>query len=169
MRWQVYVAATLFSGCQAIHPLDETRVSKDAIFMNVWKRYTHCQSSTDVTQMRQDVQLLNRTVRLMDQSARAARLLPDFIEQTLADPPPRFAVDPKAMAAACTLLAGRAAQDAGHSRFAEEMFSFVVANFAQPRYAYYTEQAQMGLDRIEEATEKVIIVSTSSTTNVDTD
>jgi len=163
MRWHVYVAATLLSGCQAIQPLDETRASKDAVFVNSWKQYTHCQSSPDVTQKWQDAQQLNRTVSLMDQAARATRLLPDLIEQTLADPPPRFAVDPKAMAAACTLLAGQAAQDAGHSGFAKEMFSFVVANFAQPRYVYYREQAQLGLDRIEEAIEQVIIASTSQT------
>jgi len=98
--------------------------------------------------MWQDAQQLNRTVRLMDRTSRAARLLPDSIEQTLADPPSRVAVDPKAMAAACTLLAAQAAQNAGHSRFAGEMFSFVVANFADSRYAYYREQAQLGLDRI---------------------
>lgn len=102
-----------------------------------------------MNQIWQEAQQLNRAVRVMDQAARAARLLPDTIEQTLADPPPRLAVDPKSMAAACTLLAGQAAQNMGHSEFAAELFSFVLINFAQSRYAYYREQAQMGLDQIE--------------------
>jgi hypothetical protein len=128
-------------------------------FVKMWNRYTHCRSHIDAPQMWQDAQHLNRTVRLMDRTSRAARLLPDSIEQTLADPPSRVAVDPKAMAAACTLLAAQAAQNAGHSRFAGEMFSFVVANFADSRYAYYREQAQLGLDRITgDPSDQVVIM-----------
>ena len=95
-----------------------------------------------MNQIWQEAQQLNRTVHFMDQAARAARLLPDTIEQTLADPPPRLAVDPKSMAAACTLLAGQAAQNMGHSEFAAELFSLVLINFEQSPYAYYREQAQ---------------------------
>lgn len=148
MHWQVCIAAALLSGCQAIQAFDDRRTPDEMTFVKMWNRYTHCRSHIDAPQMWQDAQHLNRTVRLMDRTSRAARLLPDSIEQTLADPPSRVAVDPKAMAAACTLLAAQAAQNAGHSRFAGEMFSFVVANFADSRYAYYREQAQLGLDRI---------------------
>ena len=148
MHWQVCIAAALLSGCQAIQAFDDRRTPDELTFVKMWNRYTHCRSRIDAPQMWQDAQQLNRTVRLMDRTSRAARLLPDSIEQTLADPPSRVAVDPKAMAAACTLLAAQAAQNAGHSRFAGEMFSFVVANFADSRYAYYREQAQLGLDRI---------------------
>jgi hypothetical protein len=149
MRWQAYVAAVLLSGCQAIQAFDYTTSPNETAFANMWKRYSHCRSHTDVNQIWHDAQQLNRTVRFMDQAARETELLPDTIEQTLAEPPTRLAVDPKAMAAACTLLAGRAAQNLGHSQFAAELFSFVLANFTQPRYAYYREQAEMDLDQIE--------------------
>lgn len=159
MHWQVCIAAALLSGCQAIQAFDDTRTPDEMTFVKMWNRYTHCRSHIDAPQMWQDAQHLNRTVRLMDRTSRAARLLPDSIEQTLADPPSRVAVDPKAMAAACTLLAAQAAQNAGHSRFAGEMFSFVVANFADSRYAYYREQAQLGLDRITgDPSDQVVIM-----------
>ena len=102
-----------------------------------------------MNQIWQEAQQLNRTVHFMDQAARAARLLPDTIEQTLSDPPPRPAVDPKSMAAACTLLAGQAAQSVGHSDLAAELFRFVLTNSTQSRYAHYREQAQKGLDQIK--------------------
>jgi len=148
MRWLAFIAAALLSGCQTIQAFDQTRISNDLVFSNMWNRYTHCRASSSLNQIWQEAQQLNRAVRLMDQTARAARLLPDTIEQTLADPPPRLAVDPKSMAAACTLLAGRAAQNRGHSDFAAELFSFVLINFAESRYAYHREQAQMGLNQI---------------------
>jgi len=124
-------------------------MSNGVVFSNMWNCYTHCRATSSMNQIWQEAQQLNRAVRLMDQAARAARLLPGTIEQTLADPPPRLAVDPKSMAAACTLLAGQADQNMGHSEFAAELFSFVLINFAQSPYAYYREQAQMGLDQIE--------------------
>lgn len=142
----IIITAALLSGCQAI---GGSRAMNEAAFANTWKLYTHCRSETDAIQMWQDAQQLHRTVRLMDHFSRSARLLPDTIERSLAEPPPRLAVDPKAMAAACALSAAQAAQNAGHSGFAGEMFSFVVANFAQPRYAYYREQAQIGLGQLE--------------------
>jgi len=119
------------------------------VFSNMWNRYTHCRASSSMNQIWQEAQQLNRTVHFMDQAARAARLLPDTIEQTLSDPPPRPAVDPKSMAAACTLLAGQAAQSVGHSDLAAELFRFVLTNSTQSRYAHYREQAQKGLDQIK--------------------
>jgi hypothetical protein len=157
MKWHVYVAAALLSGCQAIQSFDDTRTPNDLAFENMWNRYTHCRSSSSMNQIWQDAQQLNRTVHRMDQAARASRLLPDTIEQSLAEPPPRLAVDPKAMAAACTLLAGQAAQNEGHAQFAAEMFGFVLANFAESRYAYYQEQAQVGIDQIEGTTSDQVV------------
>jgi hypothetical protein len=124
----------------------------------MWRRHSHCRSRTDVNHLWLDAQKLNRTVRLMDQDARAARLLPDTIEETLTEPPPRLAMDPKAMAAACTFSVGQAAQNMGHSQFAAEMFSFVLSNFSQPRYAYYREQAQRGLDQIEGIVSDLVVM-----------
>lgn len=164
MRWQAYVAAVLLSGCQAIQPFDYTTATNETVFVNMWERYVHCRSSTDVDQIWQDVQQLNRTVHLMAQASRTTRLLPDIIEQILAEPPPRVAVDPKAMAAACTLWAGQVAQNAGDARFAAELFSLVLSNYAQPLYAYYQAQAHMGLDQLEgDADDRVMLVSTHHT------
>jgi hypothetical protein len=168
MRWRAFVAAVLLSGCQAIqvfdHTPDHTTMTSETAFVNLWKRYAHCRSSTDVDQIWQDAQQLNLTVRLMAQAARTAQLLPDTIEQMLAEPPPRLAVDPKAMAAACTLWAGQAAQNAGDARFAAELFSLVLSNFAQPRYAYYRAQAHMGLDQIEgDADDRIMMASAHHT------
>jgi len=148
MRWLAFIAAALLSGCQTIQAFAQMRISNDGVFSNMWNRYAHCRASSSLNQVWQEAQQLNRAVGLMDQTARAARLLPDTIEQALADPPPRLAVDPTSMAAAYTLLAGRAAQNMGHSDFAAELFSFVLINFAESRYAYYQKQAQMGLNQI---------------------
>ncbi len=159
MQWQFCVATVLLTGCQAIQAFDDARTPNETDFVNMWNRYTLCRSRTDVDQMWQDAQHLNRAVHRMDQAARAARLFPDPIEQTLAEPPPRLAVDPKAMAAACTLLVGQLAQDTGHSQFAAQLFRVVLSDFTQARYAYYRQEARMGLDRIAgNRSERVVMI-----------
>jgi hypothetical protein len=160
MRWQALVATVFLSGCQVIQAFDRTHAPSEASFLSMWNLYSQCRSRSDVDQMWQDAQQLHQRIRVLDHAAQAAHLLPDSIEQALAEPPPRLAVDPKAMAADCTLLAGQAAQNAGHGRFAAEMFRFVLFNFSQPRYAYYRSQARRGLNQVDgDAGEHILRVS----------
>lgn len=121
--------ATLLSGCQSLQIVSAPTSLDNAAFMAAWDAYRHCQLGTDVDAMRADMQQLAR------------------VEQ----PAPRLAADPKAMAASCALFTGYAALRAERMELAAEMFRTVLKNQSQQEYAYYVEQAHVGLNQVERA------------------
>ncbi|MDF0642399.1 MAG: hypothetical protein P0111_00090 [Nitrospira sp.] len=161
MRWLMCGLAILLSGCHAAQALDVARVPNEPAFRDMWARYSDCRSSTGVLETWQDAEHLNRAVRLIDESRRATHILPQVFEQALAPPPPRLAVDPRAMAAACTLSAGHVAHHAGQDWLAAKLFQFVLLNFEESRYSYYREQAFKGIVRLGNfASEQILRVPT---------
>jgi len=64
-------------------------------------------------------------------------------------PAPRFAVDVKAMAAACSLRAGSAAVEAGKIDVAKDLLRTVLSYQPQSEYAFYTIQAKTLLSELE--------------------
>ena len=118
-------------------------------FPTMWNTYTGCRSEGDADQMWIDAQRLHQAVRAMDKQAQESQILPSAIEEALAEPPPRLAVDPQAMAASCSLLAGQTALNTGHSELASRIFQFVLSQFSHPRYTYYLDQARKGLEQIQ--------------------
>ena len=151
MRWFLCAFAFLLSACHTLPSLDGTQVPSEAVFRDMWARYSDCRSGSRVIQTWQDAEQLNRAVRLIDDSARTAHLLPPVFERALAVSPPRLAVDPRAMAASCTLSAGHVAHDAGLDRLAAKLFRFVLLNFDGPRYTYYQERAFKGMAQLGHA------------------
>lgn len=144
------MTAAILTGCQTPHTLQISTRFQEMTFPAMWNTYRSCQTRDDANDMWTDAQQLHKAVRAMKQHVRASRLLPDAIEQAIAEPPPRLAVDPQAMAAACAIMAGRTVKDAGKIVRSEEMFRFVLSHFSQPRYAYYVAQARLGLELTEQ-------------------
>ena len=68
--------------------------------------------------------------------------LPGKLEKLMSAPAARFAVDVKAMAAACSLRAGSAAVQAGKLDVAKDLLQTVLSYQPQSEYAYYTLQAK---------------------------
>jgi hypothetical protein len=119
----------ILGGCQSLQIAPPQASLDNAAFMAAWDVYRHCQLGTDVDAMRVDMQQLAR----------------------VAQPAPRLAADPKAMAASCALFAGHAALRAERMELAAEMFRTVLKNQSQQEYAYYVDQARIGLDQVERA------------------
>lgn len=117
-------------------------------FMTLWGTFKHCQSSTDLHSMRVDAQQLNRAAYASTDNKGFVLPLPKQIAQFVSQPVPRLAADPKAMAAACTLYTGQGALNAGRYDVATEMFRFIVESYPQAEYAYYVEQAHLGLTQV---------------------
>jgi len=99
--------------------------------------------------MRADAQRLSRAVNTIDPAE--GPILPESNEPVSPGPTFRLSADPAAMAAACALRAGQAAQEMKHPNVAREMFHMVIINFPQPRYQYYTAQARLGLEQLDAA------------------
>ncbi len=118
-------------------------------FMSLWSSYSHCQATTDINQLREDaLTLTNAANRSLTQEGFVLSL-PGKLEQFLSPPAARFAVDVKAMAAACSLRAGSAAVAAGKLDVAKDLLQNVLSYQPQSEYAYYTLQAKALLSELE--------------------
>jgi hypothetical protein len=97
--------------------------------------------------MRVDAQRLTRAINTIDSAAGPIPLESD--EMAHLGPTVRLSADPAAMAAACALRAGKAAQEMRRLNVAREMFHMVIIHFPQPRYQYYAAQARLGLEHLD--------------------
>ena len=133
----VLLLSLVLFGCAESRSSSTPLSTDNARFMDLLTLYTHCTETDDHESMRVDAQLLSRAVDVLDLGA-----------DPRVDPVSRLSADPAAMAAACALRAGQAAQGEGDLSSAQEMFQMIVSHFPQSRYAYYREQAIERLERL---------------------
>ena len=129
------------AGCQTAQPAKTTAIDNGS-FMSLWSTYSRCQANTSVDQLREDaLTLTNAASHSLLQEAFVLPL-PGKLEKLMSAPAARFAVDVKAMAAACSLRAGSAAVQAGKLDVAKDLLQTVLSYQPQSEYAYYTLQAK---------------------------
>ena len=136
------------AGFQTSQPVQAAAIDNGS-FMSLWSSYSHCQATTDIDQLREDaLTLTNAANRSLTQEGFVLPL-PGQLEKFVSTPAARFAVDVKAMAAACSLRAGSAAVEAGKGDLAKELLQNVLSYQPQSEYAYYTLQAKALLSELE--------------------
>jgi hypothetical protein len=140
--------AVVVVGCQSM-PQSPTTTLDNESFMSLWGRYARCQAGTDLLAMQSEAQHLQHIAATTTENTGFSLNLPKPIKRYVAEPPTRLAVDPKAMAAACTLSTGQIAAELGKTDVAAAMFQTVLKNHAQAEYEYYAAQARAGLAQLE--------------------
>jgi hypothetical protein len=135
-------------GCQGAQRTTAAVPLDNAGFMTAWDAYLHCQAGTDVDAMRADMKELARVASAQASTHDFPFSLPDFVKRVMTKPTSRLAADPNAMAAACALSAGQAALRVERMDVAAEMFRTVLQNHPQPEYAYYLDQARVGMEEV---------------------
>jgi hypothetical protein len=136
------------AGFQTGQPVQAAAIDNGS-FMSLWSTYSRCQATTDIVQLREDaLTLTNEANRSLTQETFVLPL-PGKLEQFVSTPAPRFSVDVKAMAAACSLRAGSAAVEAGKLDIAKDLLQSVLSYQPQSEYAYYTLQAKALLSELE--------------------
>ncbi|HEY6261687.1 MAG TPA: hypothetical protein VIW47_08835 [Nitrospiraceae bacterium] len=111
-------------------------------FMSLWNTYSHCQATTDIDQLKEDALTLATAANRSLHEEAFVLPLPGKLEKLVSTPAARFAVDVKAMAAACSLRAGSAAVEAGKLAIAKDLLRTVLSYQPQSEYAYYALQAK---------------------------
>ena len=135
-------------GCQTSQPMKAGTLD-NASFMDLWKTYSHCQAGSNVEELRSDAVILATAAdRVLTQESFILPL-PKRLEQFVSYPTARFAVDVKAMAAACSIRAGQYAVDAGQFDLAKDLLKTVLAHSQSEDYRYYSSQAQTLLADLE--------------------
>ena len=136
------------AGCQTGQPVKTAAIDNES-FMSLWSIYSHCQTTSDIDQLRETaLTLTNAANRSLTQEAFVLPL-PGKLEKFVSTPAARFAVDVKAMAAACSLRASSAAVEAGKLDVAKNLLRTVLSYQPQSEYAYYTLQAKTLLSELE--------------------
>ena len=138
-------------GCRSLTLFTDTTVLSDEHFGQLWRVYSHCQSSIETDEMRVDMQHLSRALHRMSETTSRHSFLPQSVQRLIEEPPSRLAVDPGAMTVACALRAGVAAQMEGRTQLAAELFDFVLSKDREPSYTYYVVQARLGLAEMQNA------------------
>lgn len=110
--------------------------------MELWQVYRHCQTSEDPEGLVADAMRLNRAAETTP-SEPSALLEP--IEDLMEEPPVRLAVDPNAMAAACSLRAAHIAMDRGSYDLAITLYRSIIPTAPEAQSNYYAKRAQVGL------------------------
>lgn len=124
-----------------------------ANLMEQWKVYDHCRTSDNTESVLLDALVLHRSIQEERYPELPALLRP--IRRWMDPMPVRLAVDPKAMAAACTLRAADMALEHGWTDIAMQVYRGMIAAYTAPQYAYYVEQARTGLTDAVQRTETV--------------
>ena len=153
-RWLTFALILLvpLNGCDTSRQGSQS-LSDNSGLMDLWSTYTHCYGSADIDAIREDAQQLTQAASTFDS---AEELSSSEIDKPVPSrPTSRLSVDPAAMAVACTLHAGQAAQAMGRLDIAREMFHMVVIHYPQPRYQFYTDQARQGLEHLDAASRVV--------------
>lgn len=138
----------LMVGCQATKPFEKSAGLDNTMFMSLWGTYSQCQSSTDLDAMRGIVQQLHQAATVPTSGKDFVLPLPERFERLVSKPTPRLAVDPIAMATACSLYTGQVALNAGRNDVAADMFLSVIQRHPEAEYAYYVDQARLGLAQL---------------------
>ena len=127
-------ACSLFSG-----PSRESESVHQSV-MSLWELYRNCQGSRDVEGALSAARQLRQSA---DLQVVPATELPAGLDGFVGKQPVRTTVDPKAMAASCTLQAARASMEAGRHEEAHQLLHAVLRNYPESEYAFYVERARM--------------------------
>jgi len=149
--WLIFALILLMplNGCDTSRQSSQS-LSDSSGLLDLWSKYTHCYRSSDINAIREDARQLTQAASTFD-SAEEELSSSEIDKPVPSRPTSRLSVDPSAMAVACTLHAGQAAQAMGRLDIAREMFHMVVIHYPQPRYQYYTDQARIGLEHLNAA------------------
>jgi len=143
-------------GLQTAQPAQAAAIDNGS-FMSLWKSYSNCQATTDIDQMREDASILTNAANRSLSQEGFVLPLPGKLEQFVSTPAARFAVDVKAMAAACSLRAGSAAVEAGKIALAKDLLQPILSYEPQSEYAYYALQAKTLLSELEPSVMEVTL------------
>jgi hypothetical protein len=138
------------SGCHLLWPFEGPGPSLDNVqFMDAWKTYLHCRSSTEPDEIHSDLHRLKRVEHAVTVPDQVSVLLPDAIRSLMTALPSRLAVDPKAMVVACELHGGHVAQSGGQPESGVEPGIPVVTAQRERVSAHYAGEAGRRLNGME--------------------
>lgn len=142
------VALLTLSGCQSLQPTEKGELSlQDSEFMGLWDTYNSCVADQDPLQMQVYGEELAKAPGPVS-IHHSPIFVPEFLKKLTSTRTSRLAVDPRAMAASCTLQAGQVAWRAGQYHLAQDLLQSVMTKYPEPEYAYYVSEARTAMQYV---------------------
>jgi hypothetical protein len=142
--------ATLVSialmGCQGFKPTVPGELAmEDEHFLDTWDAYNHCMEGSDIPQMLVHLQILDSAPKpiSLDDSPIP---VPLFLKKLSSARSSRLAVDPRAMAASCSIHIAEVAQQSADSYMALLTMQSIIENYPEPQYAWYVTKASQAIE-----------------------
>ncbi len=142
------IVGLVLAGCQGAPQTHHGPGLDNNGFLSLWSTYERCENGGELYELMGYEHTLHRSVEQATRIADPLIALPDSLERFVKTPKPRLSVDPKAMAAACTLYTGQMALTVGRTDIATEMFEAAIDRNPEPEYGYYVAEAQEGLAQV---------------------
>ena len=120
---------------------------KDQHFLEIWDAYNQCMDGSDFQQMQANLQVLDSAPKpiSLDDSPIP---VPLFLKTLTSDRSSRLAVDPRAMAASCSIHLAEVAQQSADSYMAFPTFQSIIKNYPEPQYAFYVTKANQAIEHL---------------------
>lgn len=135
----------VLAGCQLFDSSTRTAPPRSTSVMSMWELYRHCQSSADVETVLSAAKQLQQSA---DTHVVSAPDVPKSLDRFVTKQPVRTTVDPKALAASCTLQAARTSLSAGRGQEAEQLLYAVVLSYPESDYTFYVAQAKVWIEEL---------------------
>ena len=144
MKVTLILLSILLAGCQFFQSAP-TAAPRATSVMSMWELYRHCQSSGDVETVLSAAKQLQQSA---DTHEVPAPDVPKTLDRFVTRQPVRTTVDPKALAASCTLQAARTSLSAGRGHEAEQLLYAVVLSYPESDYTFYVAQAKVWIEEL---------------------
>ena len=135
----------LLAGCQLFDASTQSTTMRSTSVMSMWELYRHCQSSGDVETV---LSAAKQLLQSADTHVVPAPDVPKSLDRFVTRQPVRTTVDPKALAASCTLQAARTSLSAGREQEAEQLLYAVVLSYPESDYTFYVAQAKVWIEEL---------------------
>ncbi|MEX2494388.1 MAG: hypothetical protein WD425_21825 [Nitrospirales bacterium] len=135
-----------FVACQSFQPTNSGELAlENHDFMGLWDAYNFCQAGSNTVDMQKNLQVLHSAptpISLNDSPIP----IPKFIKELTSMRNSRLAVDPRAMAASCSMHLARVAQQAQEWDISFRTWQAIVSQYPEPQYAFYVSEATRAIE-----------------------
>ncbi len=140
----------LFSvgGCQGFQPKNPGELAlKNHDFIEFWNAYNNCRSGSITQNIQKNLEIL-RTAPTPISLEDSPIPIPKFIKELTGRRNSRLAVDPRAMAASCSIHLAEVFRQTSDWKTSFQTYQSIVENFPEPQYAYYALEASRALEEL---------------------
>ena len=133
-------------GCQAFKVKNPGELAlKNHDFVELWDAYNNCQTGIHPQNMRRNLEILQAAPKpiSLDDSPIP---IPKFIKKLTSTRNSRLAVDPRAMAASCSIRLAEVAQQQADWDTSLRTLQDLIAQYPEPQYAFYVSEATKAIE-----------------------